>query len=180
MNGYLIGYVGKKLLCCKLYYNTANKRLFWWFSFSLLCDIIASCISGIIVTIRFGQFIRVAQCTYERIYYDSQFGELKDSPQGWEGLKTNSLKLNDSQTIIHKLTDKNIQDILNILSFDNDNWTDIGVDDIEKFKGKNWKSYIGSMKKTLRNCTADKKIYIWMIIMNYFMITISLIGCHQL
>ena len=45
---------------------------------------------------------------------------------------------------------------------DNDNWTNIGADDIDKlFKGKNWKSYIDNMKEILNFCkSTEKNLYL--------------------
>ena len=58
------------------------------------------------MTNRFGIIVRAVQCAYERIYYDSQFGQLKDSFPKWEGLETNLLKLNESKNFIDNIKKK--------------------------------------------------------------------------
>jgi hypothetical protein len=139
----------KRLLCCKLYHNTTTKRIFWWCSFILLCGIIAFCISGILVTVRFGRFIRVTECAYERIYYDSQFGELKDSSPRWEGLETNLKKLDNSKQILDKI-DRLAENLLS-----EGNWTNnekLSSNSDFKFKGKNFVSYVKEMQKELEKC----------------------------
>ena len=139
----------KRLLCCKLYHNTTTKRIFWWFSFILLCGIIAFCISGILVTVRFGRFIKVTECAYERIYYDSQFGELKDSFPRWEGLENNIKKINESKKILDKV-DRLAESFLS-----EGNWTNnekLSSNSDFKFKGKNFVSYVQEMQKELEKC----------------------------
>ena len=67
-----------------------TQRIFWWFSFIFLCGLFACGISGLITTVKFGKLVRAVQCAYERIYYDSQYGQLKDTFPRWEGLNNNS------------------------------------------------------------------------------------------
>ena len=94
----------KKQLCCfKLYHNPIIQRIFWWFSFSFLCGLTACGISGIVTTVRFGKIVRAVQCAYERVYYDLQYGQLKDSFPRWEGLKNISHKVEKSQSLIQNL-----------------------------------------------------------------------------
>ena len=62
-----------------------TQRIFWWFSFLFLCGLIACGISGLVTTGKFGKLVRAVQCAYERIYYDSQYGQLKDTFPRWEG-----------------------------------------------------------------------------------------------
>ena len=58
-------YCWKKKMCCfKVYHNPIIQRIVWWFSFLLLCGILACCISGIVIAVRFGKYTRVAQCGY--------------------------------------------------------------------------------------------------------------------
>ena len=82
----------KKLCCFKVYHNQIIQRIIWWASFLLFYGIISCCISGIVIEVKFGKYSQVAQCGYKRIYYDSQFGQFKDSYTRWEGLHKNSLK----------------------------------------------------------------------------------------
>lgn len=108
----------KKFCCCKVYHNPIITRIFWWISFSLLSGIIACCFSGLVFATRFGKYIRVVQCIYERIYYDIEYGEL--SGQGWQGLTNNALKLNETK----KLIDNNNNIILTNFNLANINLSD--------------------------------------------------------
>ena len=74
----------KKSCCLKEYHNPQNIRTFWWLCFIFLCGVLACCISGIIVTINFGKKVGSTKCLYERIYYDSEYGELKNGTK-WVG-----------------------------------------------------------------------------------------------
>ena len=47
--------------------------------------ILACCISGFVTANRFGFAIDGSYCSFERFYYDSIFGQLKDSYPKWEG-----------------------------------------------------------------------------------------------
>ena len=85
-------------------HNETNARVCWWFSFIFLCGIIACCISGLTVVARFGKYIKVTKCTYERIYYDSEFGQLMDSSSKWEGLYNNSVKLSKLRDTVKNIT----------------------------------------------------------------------------
>lgn len=85
-------------------HNETNARVCWWFSFIFLCGIIACCISGLTVVVRFGKYIKVTKCTYERIYYDSEFGQLMDSSSKWEGLYNNSVKLSKLRDTVKNIT----------------------------------------------------------------------------
>ena len=141
----------KKFCCCKLYHNPIITRIFWWLSFSFLSGLIACCISGLVFATRFGKYIRVVQCAYERIYYDSEYGELKDSYPKWEGLISNAEKLNSSKILLD-----NIPDIL--LSFPNgflkdEEWkSGIKIEDPKlEFKGINYVNYIDQMEKFIKN-----------------------------
>ena len=67
----------KKRCCLKEYHNPTNISIYWWISFICLCGIFACCISGIITSHSFGNKLGSARCLYERIYYDSQYGEFK-------------------------------------------------------------------------------------------------------
>ena len=97
-------YCWKKQLCCfKLYHNPIIQRIFWWFSFSFLCGLAACGISGIVTTVRFGKIVRAVQCAYERVYYDLQYGQLKDSFPRWEGLKNISHKVEKSISLMQNL-----------------------------------------------------------------------------
>mgnify|MGYP007069961766 CR=1 FL=1 len=60
-------------------------RIYWWMSFIGLCGIFACCISGFVTSHYFHKKVSAIKCMYERIYYDSEYGEL--NTKGWKGLK---------------------------------------------------------------------------------------------
>lgn len=76
----------KKSCCLKEYHNPQNIRTFWWLCFIFFCGVLACCISGILVSVNFGKKVGSAKCIYERIYYDSKYGELKNGTK-WKGLE---------------------------------------------------------------------------------------------
>ena len=55
-------------------------------SFIGFCGIFACCVSGFITSRNFGNKANAIKCAYERIYYDSNYGEIKKSDLKWEGL----------------------------------------------------------------------------------------------
>ena len=131
----------------------------------MLCGLIACCISGFVMTNRFGIIVRAVQCAYERIYYDSQFGQLKDTYPKWEGLSNSLLKLNESKYLIDKINKIEAEKIKEYF-LDTSDWvtdepylktnTSKG-----KFKGKYSKSYVESMKNLLGKCDEKgENIYI--------------------
>ena len=75
----------KKCCCLKEFHNPMNNRAFWWLCFIALCGIFACCISGFITALNFKNNINATKCAYERIFYDSQYGELNHSL--WKGLQ---------------------------------------------------------------------------------------------
>ena len=54
-------------------------------SFSFLLGILACCISAFVSINRFGFALEGAWCAVDRIYYDSLYGQLKNSEPKWEG-----------------------------------------------------------------------------------------------
>jgi len=72
--------------CFNLFDDNVNKVFSWWLSWVFLCGILACCISGFVTVNRFGFSLYGAQCAYERIYYDSMFGQYKETYPKWEGL----------------------------------------------------------------------------------------------
>ena len=54
-------------------------------SFSFLLGILACCISAFVSVNRFGFALEGAWCAVDRIYYDSLYGQLKNSEPKWEG-----------------------------------------------------------------------------------------------
>ena len=122
-----------------------------------MCGIIVCCISGLTVVSRFGKYIKVTKCTYERIYYDSEFGQLKDSSSKWEGLKYNTTKLSkfsDTVNNIPQSNDKNSNSdetsTVNPSDSSSDNQININVN-----KEKNKK-----MEELISKCRDISEIYI--------------------
>ena len=72
--------------CFNLLDGNSNKVVSWWVSWISLCGILACCISGFVTVNRFGFSLYGAQCAYERIYYDTMFGQYKETYPKWEGL----------------------------------------------------------------------------------------------
>ena len=121
-----------------------------------MCGVIACCISGFVVINRFGFALKGTQCSYERVYYDSEFGQIKDSFPRWEGLKNNTIKLNQSKDFIEYISGKNSSEIKNYfnLSWEVDapyfmNNTDM---DIYIFDGYYYEGYINEVRKILNEC----------------------------
>ena len=81
--------------CCDFLHNPVNKRIAWWMSFSFLLGILACCISAFVSINRFGFALEGAWCAVDRIYYDSLYGQLKNSEPKWEGFdKINEISEN--------------------------------------------------------------------------------------
>ena len=91
----------KKSCCMKEYHNPVNIRAFWWISFIGFCGVFACCISGIVTSYNFNNMVGSIKCAYERIYYDSQYGELKTSSTKWKGFKNNDNLFNEYKKIIN-------------------------------------------------------------------------------
>jgi hypothetical protein len=77
----------KKSCCFKEYHNPLNIRVFWWMSFMGLCGVFACCISGFVTSHYFSNKVQTTKCVYERVYYDSKYGEIKKNITKWEGLE---------------------------------------------------------------------------------------------
>ena len=56
-------------------------------SFSFLLGILACCISAFVSVNKFGFALEGAWCAVDRIYYDSLYGQLKNSEPKWEGFQ---------------------------------------------------------------------------------------------
>ena len=74
-------------------------------SFSFLLGILACCISAFVTVNRFGFALEGSWCAVDRIYYDSRYGQLKDSSPRWEGF-------NQTKNILDDINEfsKNIKD----------------------------------------------------------------------
>ena len=77
----------KKSCCFKEYHNPLNIRVFWWMGFMGLCGVFACCISGFVTSHNFSNKVEATRCVYERVYYDSIYGEIKINDTKWNGLK---------------------------------------------------------------------------------------------
>jgi hypothetical protein len=55
-------------------------------SFLGLCGVFACCISGFVTSHNFSNKIEATRCVYERVYYDSIYGEIKINNTKWNGL----------------------------------------------------------------------------------------------
>ena len=103
---------------------------------------------------RFGKYIRVTQCAYERIYYDSEYGQLKESLPRWEGLKNNKKKLSDSKNLLDNFN-KETNVISNSFLSNNISWTTaeiingIGY----TFKGPNYWPYVKAIEEIFKKCS---------------------------
>ena len=76
----------KRQCCCFDFYDDyCNKVFSWWLSWIFLCGVLACCIAGFVTANRFGFASYGIQCAYERIYYDSIYGQLKKTYPKWEG-----------------------------------------------------------------------------------------------
>ena len=84
--------------CCDFLHNPVNKRIAWWMSFSFLLGILACCISAFVSVNRFGFALEGAWCAVDRIYYDSLYGQLKNSEPKWEGFE----KVKEISENLHK------------------------------------------------------------------------------
>ena len=156
----------KRICCCKVYHNPTIIGIYWWSAFILLCGILACCICGFVITFRFGKIVRAVQCAYERIYYDSEFGQIKDSIPKWEGLEVNSKKLEDSQKLLNDIQSKDNDEISGYLFLTEDKWTtdakffDDNNDSNNIFKGKYYNKYLDAIKELLSSLIKEGDILI--------------------
>ena len=103
---------------------------------------------------RFGKYIRVTQCAYERIYYDSEYGQLKDSLPRWEGLKNNKIKLLDSKNLLDNFN-KETNVTSNSFLSNNITWTTSGIINGigYTFKGPNYWPYVRAIEEIFKKCS---------------------------
>jgi len=103
--------------CCDFLHNPVNKRIAWWTSFSFLLGVLACCISAFVSVNRFGFTIDGAWCAFDRIYYDSLYGQLKNKGERWEGLdktKVTLQEIKDFCNFIINLDNEGIKNIKNV------------------------------------------------------------------
>ena len=74
-------------------------------SFSFLMGIFACCISAFYTVNRFGFALEGAWCAIDRIYYDSLYGQLKDTEDRWDGIQNTKNILDNIYSFCKKLID---------------------------------------------------------------------------
>ncbi len=121
----------KKSCCFKEYHNPVNIRVFWWISFMGLCGVFACCISGFVTSHNFSNKVESTKCIYERIYYDSIFGEINKENKDNKKIDTPWVGLNERQMIID-----NFGDFL-IKNKNNYNFS-FNLDQTQWIQGKDW------------------------------------------
>ena len=65
--------------------NYTNKVFSWWLCWVFLCGVLACCIAGFVTANRFGFSLYGIQCAYERVYYDTIYGQQKKDYPKWDG-----------------------------------------------------------------------------------------------
>ena len=113
----------KKSCCFKEYHNPLNIRVFWWMSFMGLCGVFACCISGFVTSYEFSNKVQAIQCVYDRIYYDSIFGEIKKNETKWEGLEKNRNGIIENFTKFLYINDGEIDKYSSPFNFTTKNWS---------------------------------------------------------
>ena len=98
--------------CCDFLHNPVNKRIAWWMSFSFLLGVLACCISAFVSVNRFGFTLEGAWCAFDRIYYDSLYGQLKNKGERWEGLDKTKITLSEISNFCGSLYKVNSSDII--------------------------------------------------------------------
>ena len=67
--------------------------------------VLASCISAFVTVNRVGFALEGAWCAFDRIYYDSLYGQLKTTPPRWEGLEKSKNTLGNITTFCGQLSE---------------------------------------------------------------------------
>ena len=130
--------------CCDFLHNPVNKRIAWWMSFSFLLGILACCISAFVSVNRFGFALEGAWCAVDRIYYDSLYGQLKNSEPKWEGFD----KINEISENLYKFYN-NIPNDQNLESTTSD--------ELCKYKCSKISSSLESLKEIKKSSDFDNK-----------------------
>ena len=99
-----------KQCCCFDYYlnKAIKKRLIWWIGFIFLLGILACCISGFVTINRFGFALDGSWCAFDRLYYDSLYGQLKEGYPKWEGFEKTKNYLINLWIFLKKIKDNYI------------------------------------------------------------------------
>ena len=76
-------------------------------SFTFLLGILACCISAFVTVNRFGFAIDGVWCAVDRIYYDSKFGQLKQTYPKWEGFDNTTNILSNINGFLNNIKGEN-------------------------------------------------------------------------
>ena len=98
----------RKCCCLEAFDEYCNKVFSWWLSWVFLCGILACCIAGFVTANRFGFALYGVQCAYERIYYDSKYGQLKRTYPKWEGFEELNIISKNLNATISKINGNSI------------------------------------------------------------------------
>ncbi len=99
----------KRSWCCfNIFEENINKICVWWLCWIFLCGVLACCIAGFVTANRFGFSLYGVQCAYERIYYDSKFGQIKKTYPKWEGLNDTLKSYEHLNKIISKVSENSL------------------------------------------------------------------------
>ena len=71
-----------------------------------MLGLLACCISGFVTTNRFGFALQGSYCSFERFYYDSIYGQLKETYPKWEGFDNLSQNLDTLNTLFMGLSNR--------------------------------------------------------------------------
>ena len=71
-----------------------------------MLGLLACCISGFVTTNRFGFALQGSYCSFERFYYDSIYGQLKETYPKWEGFDSLKENLADLDSLFGHLSNK--------------------------------------------------------------------------
>ena len=76
----------KRKCCCFVAFEEYTNKVFsWWLCWVFLCGVLACCIAGFVTANRFGFSLYGIQCAYERVYYDTIYGQQKKDYPKWDG-----------------------------------------------------------------------------------------------
>ena len=68
--------------------------------------LLACCISGFVTTNRFGFALQGSYCSFERFYYDSIYGQLKETYPKWEGFDNLKENIGDLDSLFDRLSNR--------------------------------------------------------------------------
>ena len=101
----------RKLCCFKVFDEFSDKVLVWWLSWVFFCGILACIIAGFVSANRLGFALNGIQCAYERIYFDSVNGQMKDSYPKWMGFQNANDTIDYFKNILSALDKKDLNSL---------------------------------------------------------------------